>query len=173
MEGESEWTPMVADITQSRFSHRLVDDSKNEVKLSDHVIALEHREVVSESTVSLVTPYQTAIILLFVGSAFIICILVVVIVLYRKKMSASSGDSLSQKIAGLDQRFMDYSQPIYVVTVPPVGTPDKSQGMAALDCTVSAPTSVANDYETLKTNLNNVLNEKSSTDASNDAKRKE
>jgi hypothetical protein len=107
---------LVADITSSRFSHRLADDISNDIDMSDHVIALEHREIVSQSTISMVTPYQTAIVVLSVASAFVICILVVVIALYRKKASCSTADSL--KTTGLAQRFLSQTAPIYVVSLP-------------------------------------------------------
>jgi len=109
----------VADITSSRFSHHLSDNTSNEADVSDHVISLEHREIVSQSTVSMVTPYHTAIIVLSVASAFVICILVVVIALYRKKASCSTTDSL--KTAGLGQRFLSQTAPIYVVSLPSNG----------------------------------------------------
>ncbi|XP_067012696.2 thyroglobulin [Anabrus simplex] len=113
-------TLATADITSSRFSNRLVDDSSNEVQVSDRVVALEHREVVSQSTVSVVTPYQTAIIVLSIGSAFIICVLVLVIVLYRRKMSIrfDGADIASRKGVGLDKHFLAQSAPIYVVSLP-------------------------------------------------------
>ncbi|PSN48928.1 hypothetical protein C0J52_03479 [Blattella germanica] len=107
---------LMADITSSRFSHRLSDDTINEVDMSDRVIALEHREIVSQSTVSVVTPYQTAIIVLSVASAFIICILVVVIILYRKKVSSEAANA--SKTTGLGQNFLSQTSPIYVVSLP-------------------------------------------------------
>ncbi|KAJ4448194.1 hypothetical protein ANN_10207 [Periplaneta americana] len=115
---------LVADITSSRFSHRLSDDASNEIDMSDRVIALEHREIVSQSTVSMVTPYQTAIVVLSVASAFVICILVLVIALYRKKMSACTADSM--KANGLAQRFLSQPSPIYVVSLPPNSKTDAS-----------------------------------------------
>ncbi|KAJ9582851.1 hypothetical protein L9F63_022810 [Diploptera punctata] len=111
---------LVADITSSRFSHRLPGDNTNEVDMSDHIIALEHREIVSQSTVSVVTPYQTAIIVLSVGSAFIICILVVVIVLYRKKANSEATDS--SKTTGLAENFISQTSPIYVMSLPQNGS---------------------------------------------------
>ena len=107
---------LVADITSSRFSHHLSSDNTNEVDMSDRIIALEHREIVSQSTVSVVTPYQTAIIVLSVASAFIIFILVLVIVLYRKKASLREADA--NKTSGLGENFLSQSPPIYVMSVP-------------------------------------------------------
>ncbi|XP_046997028.1 balbiani ring protein 3-like isoform X1 [Schistocerca americana] len=112
-----------ADITISRFTHRLADYDSNDIEYSDRIIALEHREIVSQSTVSMITPYQTAIIVLCVGSAFIICILVIVIILYKKKIASSElSESLNEKCAGLDQRFLAQAPPIYVVSLPPTKT---------------------------------------------------
>lgn len=115
---------LVADITSSHFSHSLSDDISNDVDMSDHVIALEHREIVSQSTVSMITPYQTAIVVLSVASAFVICILVVVIALYHKKASCSSADSPK---SGLAQRFLSQATPIYVVSLPLNGKPNTSK----------------------------------------------
>lgn len=114
---------LVADITSSRFSHRLSDVS-NELDMSDHVIALEHREIVSQSPVSMVTSYQTAIIVLSVASAFVICILAVVIALYRTKASRNGVHIM--KTNGIAQRFFSQTAPIYVVSVPPTGKPETS-----------------------------------------------
>ncbi|PNF36509.1 Amyloid beta A4 protein [Cryptotermes secundus] len=114
---------LVADITNSRFSHHLSDVS-NELDMSDHVIALEHREVVSQSPVSMVTPYQTAIVVLSVASAFVICVLAVVIALYRTKASRNGVHTM--KTNGNAQRFLSQTAPIYVVSVPPIGKPETS-----------------------------------------------
>lgn len=109
-----------ADITISRFVNNLADERTNEVTVLDRVIALEHREVVSQSTVSEVTPYQTAIIILAVSSAFVICILVVLIALYRRKMVMSSGSMGSgNKESNMDKHFLSQNAPIYVVSLPP------------------------------------------------------
>jgi hypothetical protein len=111
---------LVADITSSRFSHQL-SDASNVPDMSNHVIALEHREIVSQSPVSMVTPYQTAIVVLSVASAFVICILAVVIALYRTKAARSGAHTM--KTNGIAQRFMSQTSPIYVVSVPPPGKP--------------------------------------------------
>jgi NADH:ubiquinone oxidoreductase subunit K len=108
---------LVADITNSRFIHHLSDVS-NELDMSNHVIALEHREIVSQSPVSMVTPYQTAIVVLSVASAFVICILAVVIALYRTKAQ-------TVKTNGLAQGFMSQTAPTYVVSVPPAAKPSQ------------------------------------------------
>lgn len=114
---------LVADITNSHFSHHLSDVS-NELDMSSHVIALEHREIVSQSPVSMVTPYQTTVVVLSVASAFVICILAVVIALYRTK--AACGGPYTMKTNGIAQRFMSQTAPIYVVPVPPTGKPETS-----------------------------------------------
>lgn len=114
---------LVADITNSRFSHHLSDVS-NQLDMSDHVIALEHREIVSQSPVSMVTPYQTAIVVLSVASAFVICVLAVVIALYRTKASRSGVHTM--KTNGIAQRFLSQTTPIYVVSVSPTGKPESS-----------------------------------------------
>jgi hypothetical protein len=108
---------LVADITSSRFSHHLSDNIFHGTDMSNHVIALEHREIVSQSTVSMVTAYQTAITVLSVASAFVICILVVVIALYRKKVTCSTAYSL--KTTGIAHSFLSQAAPICVVALPP------------------------------------------------------
>jgi hypothetical protein len=108
---------LVADITSSRFSHHLSDNLVGDMDMSDHVIALEHREIVSQSTVSMVTAYQTAIIVLSVASAFVICILVVVIALYRKKATCSTAHSL--KTTGTAHSFLSQAAPICIAALPP------------------------------------------------------
>nr|CAD7194476.1 unnamed protein product [Timema douglasi] len=115
------YSPVIADITKSRFSQKLLEDTNNPMALADRVIALEHREVVSQSTISEVKPYQTAIIVLTAGSAFIICILILVIALYRRKMSSTGldGSSLSRKSAELGDNFFQRTSPVYVVSLPP------------------------------------------------------
>jgi hypothetical protein len=107
---------LVADITSSRFSHHLPDSVSGDVDMSDHVIALEHREIVSQSTVSVVTAYQTAIIVLCVASAFVICILVVVIALYRKKATCTTAHSL--KTTETAHSILSQTAPICVVSLP-------------------------------------------------------
>ena len=107
---------LVADITSSRFSHHLSDNIIDDMDMSDHVIALEHREIVSQSTVSMVTAYQTAIIVLSVASAFVICILVVVIALYRKKEICSTAHSL--KTTRTAHSFLFQAAPICVLSLP-------------------------------------------------------
>jgi hypothetical protein len=71
---------------------------------------------VSQSTVSVVTAYQTAIIVLCVASAFVICILVVVIVLYRKK--ATCGSARSLKTTDTAHSILSQTAPICVVALP-------------------------------------------------------
>lgn len=107
---------LVADITSSHFSHHLPDSVSGDMDMSDHVIALEHREIVSHSTVSMVTAYQTAIIVLCVASAFVICILVVVIALYRKKAACSTAQSL--KTTETAHSILSQAAPICVVALP-------------------------------------------------------
>ncbi|XP_063231610.1 balbiani ring protein 3-like [Bacillus rossius redtenbacheri] len=120
--------PIVADITKSRFSHRL---PAGPGAAADRVIALEHREVVSESTLSEVKPYQTAVVLLCAGSAFVICVLVLVIALYRRKMSSAP---FGGKAAGLGERFVDRAAPVYVVSLPKdADAPGGGGGLPAFD----------------------------------------
>ncbi|KAJ1528450.1 hypothetical protein ONE63_006861 [Megalurothrips usitatus] len=122
---------MVADITSSRFSHRVASidaDGDAAVKLP-RVIALQHREIVSESTVSEVTSYHTAILVLSAASAFVIVILAVLAALYRRRLvmaakqqDAAGGDD--------DDRFGLGpglgAEPVYVVRLPSPPPLDKN-----------------------------------------------
>jgi hypothetical protein len=117
---------LVADITSSRFSHSLSDDISNDVNMSDHIISLEHREIVSQSTIPVITSYQTAVVVFSVASAFVISILVVT-ALYRKK-ACSNADSLKTTV--LAQRFLSQTAPIYVVSLPLNGKPKTSKETA-------------------------------------------
>lgn len=120
--------PLVADITKSRFHHKSYSPTEDGF-VDENIIALENREIVSHATspTSLITPYQTAIIMLTVSSAFIICILIVLILLYRKKISNNAEAELRNKNNALDQRFLDKDcAPIYVVALPK-GPPEDRQ----------------------------------------------
>lgn len=75
---------LVADITKSSFHHTL---NKNDPLSVERVIALEHREIVSQSPVSVIAPYHTALIVIAAASAFVISILTVLVILYRRKVN--------------------------------------------------------------------------------------
>lgn len=54
--------------------------------MADRVVALEHREIVSQSPVSVVTHYHTAIIVIAAASAFVISVLTLLVILYKRKV---------------------------------------------------------------------------------------
>ncbi|EFA05918.2 zonadhesin isoform X2 [Tribolium castaneum] len=95
---------LTADITRSRVTHKLLQ----EPALGDH-LALEHREIVSQSPVSVVAPYHTALIVIAAASAFVICVLLLLVILYRRKMN-----SLSSTKVGDDAGFLSNNRPIYI-----------------------------------------------------------
>lgn len=117
------------DITKSQFIHRLDD---GESSIGNRVIALEHREIVEQSPVSVVAPYHTALIVIAAASAFIISILTLLVLLYRRKVNIrsfsqvwffntfefqASGMNQSENIKDVDknkEHFLVYSQPIYI-----------------------------------------------------------
>lgn len=74
---------MTADITRSRFSHRL---GSPEPLIAEKIIAMENREIVSQSPVSIVAPYHTALIVIAAASAFVISVLTVIVILYKRKV---------------------------------------------------------------------------------------
>lgn len=74
---------MTADITRSRFSHKL---GTPEPVIAERIIAMENREIVSQSPVSIVAPYHTALIVIAAASAFVISVLTVIVILYRRKV---------------------------------------------------------------------------------------
>lgn len=74
---------LIPDITRSQFIHRLEDSDGG---VGNRIIALEHREIVDKSPVSVVAPYHTALIVIAAGSAFIISILTLLVLLYRRKV---------------------------------------------------------------------------------------
>lgn len=74
---------LTPDITKSRFINHL---GSGEPSTAERVIALEHREIISQSPVSMVAPYHTALIVTAAASAFIICILTLLVILYRRKV---------------------------------------------------------------------------------------
>lgn len=107
---------LVADITQSRFSHRTApaDGAAD----SQRVIALQHREIVSESTVSEVTSYHTAILVLSAASAFVIVVLAVLAALYRRRMLLAAKQQTDDRF-GLGASFPGLGgEPVYVVRLP-------------------------------------------------------
>lgn len=100
---------IVADITRSRFIHKL---GNSEPTMADRVVALEHREIVSQSPVSVVTHYHTAIIVIAAASAFVISVLTLLVILYKRKMAALNRQS--EKIVEDNQRFLSLNRPIYI-----------------------------------------------------------
>lgn len=74
---------MTADITRSRFSHRL---GSPEPLIAERIVAMENREIVSQSPVSIVAPYHTALIVVAAASAFVISVLTVIVILYKRKV---------------------------------------------------------------------------------------
>ncbi|KAK3918170.1 Equistatin [Frankliniella fusca] len=125
--GHESGSALVADITQSRFSHRAatldVDAEDGRARPApSRVIALQHREIVSESTVSEVTSYHTAILVLSAASAFVIVILAVLAALYRRRMivAAKQGGSGTHGQDDDDDRFGlgPGNEPVYVVRLP-------------------------------------------------------
>ncbi|XP_057651996.1 uncharacterized protein LOC130891358 isoform X1 [Diorhabda carinulata] len=97
-----------ADISRSRVIHKLYT---NEHINSEKVIALEQREIVSQSPVSVVVPYHTALIVTAAASAFIISVLTLLVLLYRRKVT----NSLNPHKISQDDRFItNMNQPIYI-----------------------------------------------------------
>lgn len=76
---------LTADITRSRVLHKLY---AQESVMPEHFIALEHREIVSQSPVSVVAPYHTALIVIAAASAFVICVLTLLVILYKRKVTS-------------------------------------------------------------------------------------
>lgn len=97
-----------ADITKSRFAHKI---SKINFVDVERVVALEHREIVSQSPVSVVAPYHTALIVIAAASAFVISVLTVLVILYKRKMAAMK--KTEEKLPQGEERFM-YNRPIYI-----------------------------------------------------------
>lgn len=77
-----ELSDMTPDITKSQFVHQI----SFEPFTAERIIALEHREIVSQSPVSVIAPYHTALIVVTAGSAFVICVLMLLVILYRRKV---------------------------------------------------------------------------------------
>lgn len=76
---------MITDITRSRFTHRL--GSPEPPLRPEKIVAMENREIVSQSPVSIVAPYHTALIVIAAASAFVISVLTVIVILYKRKVS--------------------------------------------------------------------------------------
>ncbi|KAK9721248.1 WAP-type (Whey Acidic Protein) 'four-disulfide core' [Popillia japonica] len=85
---------LTADITRSRFIHKM---GAIEPLMSERVVALEHREIVSQSPVSFVTHYHTALIVVAAASAFV-----------------GSMNNMANKIVEDNQRFLSLNRPIYI-----------------------------------------------------------
>lgn len=75
---------LTADITRSRVIHKVLAQG---LQNTDHLLALEQREIVSQAPVSMVAPYHTALIVLAAASTFVICVLTLLVLLYRRKVS--------------------------------------------------------------------------------------
>lgn len=91
---------LTADITRSRVLHRVhIPEGK----------AMEHREIVSQSPVSMLAPYHTALIVVAAASAFVICVLLLLVILYRRKMN-----SLGQNKVVDNVTFLPNNRPIYI-----------------------------------------------------------
>ncbi|KAJ8960315.1 hypothetical protein NQ318_004047, partial [Aromia moschata] len=98
---------LTADLTRSRVVHTL---SSPDLMPIDRVAALEQREIVSQSPVSVVAPYHTALIVIAAASSFVICVLTLLVILYRRKMN-----HISAQKAVDDSRFLSGSnRPIYI-----------------------------------------------------------
>lgn len=74
---------LTADITRSRVIHKLYPHDQ---MTSDKIIAFEQREIVSQSPVSVVAPYHTALIVVAAASAFVVCVLTLLVLLYSRKV---------------------------------------------------------------------------------------
>ncbi|XP_017786716.1 PREDICTED: balbiani ring protein 3-like [Nicrophorus vespilloides] len=101
---------MTADITRSRFTHRL--GNLEQPLVAERVVALEHREIVSQSPVSLVAHYHTALIVIAAASAFVISVLTLLVILYKRKMA--NLNNATAKIVEDNQRFLSLNRPIYI-----------------------------------------------------------
>ncbi|KAK9878499.1 hypothetical protein WA026_022395 [Henosepilachna vigintioctopunctata] len=95
-----------ADITKSRVTHHLLMNNSNQ---RDHLLAMENREIVSQSPVSIVAPYHTALIVIAAASAFVISILTLLVMLYRRKMNSLNNNKIVE-----DNRFLSNTRPIYI-----------------------------------------------------------
>uniref|UniRef100_A0A1Y1L736 Thyroglobulin type-1 domain-containing protein n=1 Tax=Photinus pyralis TaxID=7054 RepID=A0A1Y1L736_PHOPY len=117
---------LFSDITKSSFIHQL---GSSEPSTAERIIALEHREIVSQSPVSVIAPYHTAMIVIAAASAFVICTLTVLVILYRRKSITISHST--HKVLDAPQRFLSTSAPIYIelpneqLTPPPIRQDDK------------------------------------------------
>lgn len=74
---------LTADITRSRFIHKM---GSIEPLMAERIVALEHREIVSQSPVSFIAHYHTALIVIAAASAFVISVLTLLVILYRRKV---------------------------------------------------------------------------------------
>lgn len=74
---------VTADITKSQFAHKLENMHRS---MAERIVALEHREIVSRSPVSLIAHYNTILIVIAAASAFVISILTLLVILYRRKV---------------------------------------------------------------------------------------
>lgn len=121
--GHESGAALVADITQSRFSHSAAAPSLGgdgvDASPALGAVALQHREIVSESTVP--ESYHTAILVLSAASAFVIVILAVLAALYRRRMLMNAKQQDAMDVD--DDRFglgpgAGAGEPVYVVRLP-------------------------------------------------------
>ncbi|XP_060536767.1 fibrillin-1-like isoform X2 [Cylas formicarius] len=96
---------LTADISRSRVIHKLLPQAPT---LAENLLALEHREIVSQAPVSVVAPYHTALIVIAASSAFVISVLTVLVILYRRKMN-----NLNTQKATEENKFTS-NRPIYI-----------------------------------------------------------
>ncbi|XP_018322456.1 balbiani ring protein 3 isoform X2 [Agrilus planipennis] len=100
---------LTADFTLSSFINQLGYAPAPIVE--ERIVALENREIVSQSPVSVTAPYHTALIVVAAGSAFVISVLVVLIILYRRKMASLKNKVIKSEEG--NQRFLS-PKPFYV-----------------------------------------------------------
>ena len=120
---------VTADITRSRFTHKL--GLMEPSLVAERVVALEHREIVSQSPVSFVAHYHTALIVIAAASAFVISVLTLLVILYKRKVyytiliffsellinwmfQMAALNRANQKIVEDNQRFLSLNRPIYI-----------------------------------------------------------
>lgn len=75
---------MTIDVTKCRFTHLL---GSPEHLIAEKIVAIENREIVSQSPVSIIAPYHTALIVIAASSAFVISVLTVIVILYKRKVT--------------------------------------------------------------------------------------
>lgn len=96
---------LTPDLTRSRVTHHLLVENS----LNADSFTFEHREIVSQSPVSVVAPYHTALIVIAAASAFIISVLTLLVILYRRKVN----NLHTIKVVD-ENRFLSNNRPIYI-----------------------------------------------------------